>query len=48
MLQDGRYASLIMLSRHHAEQLVTRTWCSRWAGWLVVMVAGGAAWAVMT
>jgi hypothetical protein len=46
MLQDGRYASLIMLSRHHAEQLVERTGCSRWAGWLVLGVAGSAGWLV--
>lgn len=46
MLQDGRYASLIMLSRLHAEQLVERSWCSRWAVWLVLAVAGAAVWAV--
>jgi len=46
MLQDGRYASLIMLSRLHTEQLVKRTWCSKWAVWLVVMVAGAAVWLV--
>ena len=42
MLQHGRYASLIMLTRLEAEQLVKRSWPSRWAVWLMLAALGAA------
>lgn len=47
MLHDGRYASLIMLTKLEANQLVKRSWPSKWAVWLVFVVAIAAVYVVL-